>query len=345
MSNYKTMQRLDYNRLEDLLSKISSVSVVVIGDICLDIYWKADMTKSELSRETPHYPLPIVEEWMSPGGAGNVAANVAALKAQQVHLLGTVGKDWRGDALIKEIRNRGIRIGGILECTNWRTNAYCKPLRAGISDVIYEDPRIDFDNFDPIPEEDEERLLTFIDSVAGSADVICVSDQKFYGCITPRVRERLIQLSKNGCKVVVDSRDRIALYNDVILKPNEVEGFRAVHAEGDPRNADFDDFINAANKLALNNESKVCMTLGEKGSVCVDGNNVHHMPAYKIMPPIDFCGAGDTFLSAFSCAVAAGAALCEAAALANIAAAVVIQKIGITGTASKEEIVETYRNL
>lgn len=345
MSNYKTIQRLDCKRLEALLSKIPSVSVAVVGDICLDIYWKADMTKSELSRETPHYPLPVVEEWMSPGGAGNVAANVAALKARQVNLLGTVGIDWRGDTLIKEISKQGIETEGILKCTNWRTNAYCKPLRAGISDVVYEDPRIDFDNFEPIPDEDEERLLSLIDSVEGKVDVICVSDQKLFGCITPRVRERIIQLSKKGRKVVVDSRDRIALYDSVILKPNEVEGYRAVNTEGDPRYADLDDFIDTANELAIKNSSKVCMTLGEQGSVCVDGDNVYHMPAYKIMPPIDFCGAGDTFLSAFSCAVAAGAALFEAAALANIAAAVVIQKIGITGTASKEEIIETYKSL
>lgn len=345
MSNYRTIPRLEYERLEELLSKITSVSVAVVGDICLDVYWKADMTKSELSRETPHYPLPVVEEWMSPGGAGNVAANVAALKARQVKLLGTVGKDWRGDALVKEISNRDIQTEGIIECTNWRTNAYCKPLRAGISDVVYEDPRIDFDNFEPIPEEDEERLLMLIDNIADNVDVICVSDQKLYGCITSRVRERLSQLGKNGCRIVVDSRDRIALYSDVILKPNEVEGYRAVNAEGDPRYASFDDFIATANKLAIMNGSKVCMTLGERGSVCIDGDNIFHMPANKIMPPIDFCGAGDTFLSTFSCAVAAGATLYEAAALANIAAAVVIRKIGITGTASKEEILETYKSL
>jgi hypothetical protein len=65
--------------LETILSKIKNVKIVLIGDICLDVYWKADMTKSELSRETPHFSLPVIEERISPGGGGNAAANIAAL--------------------------------------------------------------------------------------------------------------------------------------------------------------------------------------------------------------------------------------------------------------------------
>ena len=62
------------------LGKLGKGRIGVIGDFCLDVYWHADMTKSELSRETPHFPLPIVQERLSPGGAGNVVANLLALK-------------------------------------------------------------------------------------------------------------------------------------------------------------------------------------------------------------------------------------------------------------------------
>ena len=58
------------------LTKLGKGRIGVIGDFCLDVYWHADMTRSELSRETPHFPLPIVQERLSPGGAGNVVANL-----------------------------------------------------------------------------------------------------------------------------------------------------------------------------------------------------------------------------------------------------------------------------
>ena len=81
------------------LKKLGRGRIGVIGDFCLDVYWQADMTKSELSRETPHFPLPIVGERLSPGGAGNVVMNVLALEPKSVAAIGVFGDDWRGAAL------------------------------------------------------------------------------------------------------------------------------------------------------------------------------------------------------------------------------------------------------
>ena len=58
--------------LNDIFKGIDSARIAIIGDFCLDAYWTADMTLSEISREVPHFPLPIIDERMSPGGAGNV---------------------------------------------------------------------------------------------------------------------------------------------------------------------------------------------------------------------------------------------------------------------------------
>ena len=71
-----------------LLQNTDHARVGLIGDLCLDMYWLADMKLSELSRETPHYPLPIVEERFAPGGAGNVANNIAALKPKKLLVAG-----------------------------------------------------------------------------------------------------------------------------------------------------------------------------------------------------------------------------------------------------------------
>lgn len=325
-------------RLSEILSKIGNVKIASIGDICLDVYWRADMTKSELSRETPHFPLPVVEEWMSPGGGGNVAVNIAALQPANLFLLGVAGLDWRGDALLREIEKRGIQCDGIIRSGSRVTNAYCKPLRKGVSQVEYEDPRIDFENFEPLAKEDEVRLITLLGHIAPTIDVLCVSDQMKYGCITPAVRMKIMDLARHGLMVVVDSRDRIAFYKGVILKPNDVEGFRAVINPGDPSTATLGEHIEVAQTLANQNKSDVCMTLGPNGCISVDKGIATHIPSHAVNPPIDACGAGDTFLAAYSCARAAGAKAHEAAMIANMAAEVTIRKIGTTGSAGIAEI-------
>jgi len=328
----------DRKKLEEILKGISKIKAALIGDISLDVYWRADMTKSELSRETPHFPLPVVEEWMSPGAGGNAAANIAALKPAETYVLSVAGNDWRGRALVQEFINRGIDTDGIIISDRIVTNAYCKPLRKGISNLEYEDPRIDFANYGMLPPEEEERLLAGLEQVAAKIDVLCVSDQFAYGCVTQRVREKIMELGRQGLTVVVDSRDRIALYRGVILKPNEVEGCRAVYNDSAPGKASFEEQINAAGILADRNSSRVCMTLGSKGCVYIHGKDAAYIPSYEVKPPIDTCGAGDTFLAAFSCAMAAGAAGFEAASFANMAADVTIKKLGMTGTASPGEI-------
>ena len=68
--------------VDQILENIGKIRIAVIGDVCLDVYWTADMKKSVLSRETPHHPLPVVEEKMSPGGAANVIMNALALKPE-----------------------------------------------------------------------------------------------------------------------------------------------------------------------------------------------------------------------------------------------------------------------
>lgn len=337
-NRYNVFEGLASGRLEDILTGITRVKIALIGDICLDVHWRADMTKSELSRETPHFPLPIVEEWMNPGGGGNAAANIAALKPSKVSLLGVVGMDWRGDVLLKEIAKRDIEMDGIIRSSKRVTNGYCKPLRRGISNLEYEDPRIDFDNFEPLSTEEEAKLAQSLERIAQNVDILCVTDQMQYGCITPKIRKKIIDLAGQGLKVIVDSRDRIGLYTGVILKPNEVEGFRAVNNTGDPRKAALEEQVEAAVTLAVRNKSDVCMTLGPKGCICVDKSRTVYIPSHDVTSPIDTCGAGDTFLAAFSCARAAGVKASEAAAFANIAADVTIKKIGTTGTADAEEI-------
>lgn len=314
--------------LNALQQSIRQKRVAVVGDFCLDAYWRADMQQSQLSRETPHHPLPVVEERYSPGGAGNVACCLAALKPREVVAIGLLGQDWRGDILQCLLREQGVEVSHLLPRQDVITNTYIKPLRAGISDVVYEDPRIDFENRQPLPLPAEEALLAAL-SHARDCDVLLVCDQMVHGCITTRVRHALEELSTQGLPVVVDSRHNIGLYRHVIIKPNEVEARAATG---------LSDLASAAQLLAQQTGKEAIVTLGENGCLVATQEGDYTVPAFLVEGPIDVVGAGDAFLSAFGLAYAAGQSVLDACLLGNAAAAVVVQKINTTGTASWEEM-------
>ena len=337
--NVELFPGVDMSRLEEILNNIQNIKVGIIGDLCMDIYWQADMTKSELSRETPHFPLPIVNEWMSPGGGGNVVANLVDLRPSKVCAIGIVGTDWRGELLLRELKKRNVDLAGLVTSESRWTPAYCKPLRKGSSDVVYEDPRLDFANYELPNETEEDQLIAALDDVAKDINVLCVADQLTYGCISPRVAQKIVELGENGLTVVVDSRDRIDTYSHVLLKPNEIEGYRAVYKQSYPKGTSYEELINVGNTLAANNSSTVLLTLGPRGCViCKEGSITYHVPAYEVEPPIDPVGAGDSFMSAFACSLAAGAEQFEAASIGNRASEVILKKLGTTGTATTEEI-------
>lgn len=332
------MKGMTRGELEALLGRMDGARIALIGDICLDMYWRADMRLSELSRETPHYPLPVVEERVSPGGAGNVACNLAALAPGTIKLLGAAGTDWRGDLLLDALGERGVDTALVMRDGSVCTNTYIKPLRSGISDVVYEDPRIDFENRAPVPARLENALLDALDGVAGQVDVLLVSDQMDFGCVTANVRERVQTLGAAGMTVIVDSRSRIGAYQNVIVKPNEVEAARAYGGEG----SDFEGLTRAASRRT---GRPAIVTVGAQGCYVAEGERVRHVPGLPVPLPVDTVGAGDTFLAALGCALAAGASLETAAGVSNLAASVTVCKIGTTGTASRAELLAAFDRL
>lgn len=340
----KHFDGLARKRLEQIFAGISQLKAGVIGDGCLDVYWHADMTLSEMSRETPHYPLPIVREAYSPGAVGNVAANLKALGCQKVYFCSVMGKDWRGDLLRQSLNGMDIDDEFSLVEENWITPAYCKPIRHGLQDVYQEDPRLDFHNQTPLSEQIIERLVKKLDLMAQCVDVIAVTDQFPFGVIGSEIRKRLTYWSEQGKIVVVDSRDRIGLFSGVIVKPNEVEGLREYEAEGNPRLGTWDLWLEAARRLSQKVGAPCCMTLGDKGSLWVEEEHCVWASTKPANPPLDIVGAGDCFASALLCALGSGCSGPEAMAFAHLGASVVIRKIGATGTASPAEILERFDN-
>lgn len=327
--------------LTGILEGISRARIGLIGDLCLDMYMDVDMRLSELSREVPNYTLPVVGERVSPGGAGNVAANLAALKPKALRVLGVLGRDWRGGLLKEALRARGVPTDGLIVSPRATTNAYIKPVRRGYSDLLYESPRLDYENREALSGGDEAALMEALERAAREVDVLCVCDQLKNGCVTGRVRRRVCELARDGLRVIVDSRDRIGEYRDVIVKPNEMEAMRALNLNGA---VTPERMAQAALALSERSGRPALITLGENGCLAAEDGRVAHIPARRVSGPTDICGAGDSFLAALACALGGGADIRAAAALGNLGASVTIAKLGETGTASRAELMRAFED-
>ena len=325
----------------DIASAMNGVKIAVIGDVCLDIYWRADMKKSRLSRETPHYPLPVVSEVFSPGAGGNVINNLAALSPAKLMPISVVANDWRGFLLTQYFTDHGISTDFLVTRQTGLTPAYAKPIRLGISEVVYEDPRLDFENFKPLDVETETKLIAMLDDIAKACDVIAVTDQFTYGVVTPAIRAKLAEIAKTT-PVIADSRDRIGDFTGVIVKPNEVETAAALGMDITSRDTTMSDYAELATALQKMKKAPVIVTLGDKGAIWCDGSEPIYAPTVKARGETDIVGAGDTFLSAFSAAYAATGDGGKSLAFANLASAVTVKKIGTTGTATRQEILAKW---
>lgn len=322
------------------------MGVAVVGDYALDAYWVADMTRSELSRETPRFPLPVVEETYSPGAAGNVAANVAALGVGRVFAITVLGNDWRGHILREELARRGADVSTLLTAPDRVTCAYVKPFRRGYNSE-QEDARLDFDNYAPLAAETEDRLLAMVEGCLPHVGAVAVCDQMAQGILTPRVREGLAKLAREHPDIFfcADSRYRIGLFSDMVLKPNELEAARARRPDRQPQVVEREELKAIGLELARQVQRPVYVTIGADGALLFDGDRYEHLPAPRARPPIDTVGAGDTFISALCVGLAAGASPAEAGALANLATAVTIKKLNMTGTASPAELRAKYEEV
>lgn len=332
---------LSRQRLEEIIAGVKKVKICVIGDVCLDLYWRADMKRSRLSRETPHYPLPVVDETYTPGGCGNVMNNVHDLGVEKLIPISAIGSDWRGFLLSDWMEKHGIATEGLVRRSEGVTPCYCKPIRMGISDVCYEDPRLDFENFEMLSGEDEDKVLAMLEEAATQVDIIAVSDQYRCGVITPRIRKRLSELAQK-LPVVVDSREKATEYTGVIVKPNEVEAAFAIGRDITGLDLSIEEYAAIGKQLQEKNDRPVVVTLGSLGALWCEADDCKLAPTVKAEPPVDIVGAGDTFLSAFCCAFAACGNGPEALAFANLASGVTVKKIGTTGTATTDEILKKW---
>jgi len=322
--------------LNQILAGIPSLRVALIGDGCVDIYWHADMRLSELSKEVPQHPLPVVREQFSLGAGANVLANLAALGAKNIRYVGCIGDDWRSVIFRKLLAECGISDAYLVASDRVVTAAYCKPIRHGISPVTSEDPRLDFVNRSPIPEDLDEKVRLLLIQAAEDSDILIVCDQFANGCISEKTIDMINELGKR-MPVIVDSRNRIGMFKNVIVKPNELEAGACLRLpEGTASQPDGPERL--ARGMWERTGRSALVTLGEQGAIWCEDGICTQVPAVKVQPPIDFVGAGDSFLAGFSLAYIQKESPKTALEFANLVSSITIKKLGITGTASPAEM-------
>ena len=334
---------MQINLIEEILKKINNVSIAVYGDFCLDAYWIMDPDGSEVSVETGLQAEAVAKHIYSPGGAGNIVANLAALKPASIKVIGVVGDDIHGRELSSQLQALGADTGSLtIQHKDFDTYTYTKKIFGD-----KEDPRIDFGLKNRRSRKTDAELLKNISTALETHDAL-IFNQQVTGSITNkdfidecnRLFERF-----NEKIVLVDSRHYNADFRNVYRKTNEIEIAALNGLDVSPQDyVSFQDVEKYVSRVYAQFEKPVFVTCGARGMVCIDDSGVTEIQGIQLLKKPDTVGAGDTVISSLTVCLAAGIPPPESAAFANLAAAVTVQKLFTTGTASGEEIIELSKN-
>lgn len=332
-------------RLEELLAKLPDISILAVGDFFLDKYLILDHELAEVSIETGLTAHQVTAKRLSPGAAGTVTSNLRALGAGSVMALSVIGVDGEGFELKRALEATGVDTANIIETDSRFTPTYTKPmlLKDGVESEL---ERQDIKNRAPLPRELEEEIIFQLRVLVPQVEGVVISDQvqeRNCGVITDRVREEIARLAREYSEVwfLADSRVRIGEFRDICVKPNKFEAARAIQ----PDYSDTPDEVKAGEfgrELASRMRHPVFMTMEDKGVAIYKDGAVTTVPAVPVEGEIDPVGAGDSCVAGIICGLSAGGSCEEAAALGNLTASVTVKKLGATGTASPDEIMQAF---
>ncbi len=322
------------SRLANIVNSFSQKRIVVIGDAIADQFIYGEI--SRVSREAPVFILRHEHTETTPGGAGNCAANLAALGAQ-VALISVLGSDEPGQILSGKLREAGVDCTGVLLSDRRRTTTKVRVLAGQIHSTRQQVIRIDYDSGPGLSAELRERLHADISQAVAGADAVIISDYN-YGVADPAIGDFVRKaLSDTRIPVLVDSRFRLSDFSGFTsATPNEDEVEELLGAE----HADEAALASAAEQLRqrLGYEA-LLVTRGGHGMTLIEANTAPlHIDAVGSRQPVDVTGAGDTVIATYTLALAVGASFADAARLANFAGGIVVMKRG-TATVTSPELI------
>ncbi len=308
---------------------------MVIGDLVLDQY-----IKGSVSRISPEAPVPIVlvqEIFYTPGGAANVANNLASLGAK-VSLVGKIGEDIEGIILKKELTKRGIHTQGIFADSSIPTILKTRIIAQHQQMVRVDREGVLKEGQDKIK---KTKILPFLRRNIRNYNAIVISDYH-KGMIDLNLLNEIHELArKNKVIIIVDPKvEDLRFYGQVSsITPNKKEAetslklfseearkvFGIVSAKLDTKQ---EIEANGQGLLKFLGVDSLLITLGEQGMYLFEHNKEPFPIATRAQEVFDVSGAGDTVISVFALSLAAGANRREAADIANYAAGVVVGKMG-----------------
>ena len=299
----------------------STARVLVVGDLMLDRYWHG-----QTQRISPEAPVPVVhinKHEGRPGGAGNVALNIASLGGSAT-LLALVGKDEAADSLRSQLQTARVRcefetVEGSDTITKLRVMSRNQQLI-----------RLDFE--DGFEDYDHAQLLSRFDSCLSDCDLVVFSDYG-KGCLD-EIEAMIAHAREAGKQILVDPKgtDFNRYAGATLITPNESE-FAAVAGWW----KDETDLVERIRALRVSCQlDAVLVTRSERGMALIQADQELHIPTVA-QEVFDVTGAGDTVIGTLAVAMAAGESIEDATRLANLAAGIVVAKMG-TATPSPEEL-------
>lgn len=305
-----------------LLPRFRGVPVLLVGDLMLDRYLWGDVNR--ISPEAPVPVLKVTREETRLGGSGSVVANLAALGAE-VRPVGVLGADQAGDRVLELLAEHGVTEHGVMRDPGSPTTQKTR-LVARTQQLL----RLDHDTSGTIPAQLERRLLARALELLGGVKVVLVSDYG-RGVLSGDLCRRLAEAARaRGIPVLADpNRDApFERYTGVTaITPNRNETFRATEVmpgdEASRRAA-------AAALIERLDLEWVAVTLDKDGIYLLRRGQVRGdlFPA-KARAVFDVAGAGDMVLTTLGLSVAAGAALDDAVHMANVAAGLEVERLGV----------------
>jgi len=318
--------KISAQKLKKIVAKFSRKKILVVGDLILDHY-----IIGRVDRISPEAPVPVVwagkEEFVC-GGAANVGLNLAALKAK-ASLCGVVGRDHFGRTLLERVKGGNIAADMIVGDKGRPTT-----LKTRIVGNRQQVVRVDWESIEPLSLKVNRKLLDILVRNITGFDAVIIEDYG-KGIINPALVGDLVALCKKHNKIItVDPKEEhIDYYAGVTcLTPNLKEAQTAANFKIRTR-AELpllgELFINRLKPKGL------LITMGEDGMMLFDGKNKHHIPT-AALEVFDVSGAGDTVIAVFTLALACGASFYEAAYLSNLAAGIVVGKLGAAAAGTRE---------
>ena len=316
-------------RLTRYISQLPGCRIAVLGDFMLDEFiW------GKVSRISPEAPVPVVEvtgQTFSPGGAGNVAANIVAMGGCPAPF-GIVGRDGYGKQLIEVLRRKGMPTGGLIADASRSTTVKTRIIETARKHQVV---RADRECRRPAGRALARRLARRLLREADRFQAVIVSDYD-KGAITPELlAEVLPPLKEAGIPVFLDPRTRNPLsYRPItIITPNEREAGQIAGLEIDSEAA-----LLAAGRrlLEMLDCAWVLITRGERGMALFERGGQIRKIAAMAQEVYDVTGAGDTVIAVLALAHAAGASMPEAAVIANCAAGRAVAHVGTVAPTAEE---------